>query len=192
MAFDWTQVDGYRDDMSAEEKLALLNEYTPPEPPKEPEPQKPVQPAEPERPKPGFISKRDFDKVSSELAAAKKQLRSRMTEDEQREQDRLAEMEAKDQELAALRKEKALSMHKASFMGQGYDEALAEEAAAAMTDGDMDGVFAAMKKYNTAFEKSLRAKILAETPKPPASDDPNSEEARKQDREKLRKYFGLA
>ena len=28
MAFDWTQVDGYRDDMSAEEKLALLNEYT--------------------------------------------------------------------------------------------------------------------------------------------------------------------
>lgn len=192
MAFDWTTLEGYRDDMSAEEKLQLLEGYNPPEPAKETKPEPAPAPTEPEKPRPGYILKRDFDKVSSELAAAKKQLRSRMTEDEQREQDRLAEMEAKDQELAALRKEKALSMHKASFLSQGYDEALAEEAATAMTDGDMDGVFTAMKKFNTAYEKSLRAKILAETPKPPASDDPNSEEARKQSDAKLRKYFGLA
>jgi len=183
MAFDWTQVDGYRDDMSAEEKLELLNSYTP----KEPEP-----PADAAKPGPGFISKKDFDKVSSELAAAKKQLRSKMTEDEQREQDRAAERQAIEDELTALRKEKTLSGHKASFLGQCYVEALADEAAKAMTDGDMDGVFAAMKRHSIAYEKQLRAKILAETPTPPAGGDPNSEEAKKQDQAQLRKYFGLA
>ena len=185
MAFDWSQVEGYRDDMSADEKLELLNNYTPPEPEKKPEPE------EPPKPKPGYISKKDFDKVSSELAAAKKQLRSRMTEDEQREQDRAAEKQAIEEELATLRKEKTLTSYKASFLGQHYEESLADEAAAAMADGDMEGVFSAMKRHEIAYEKALRAKILAETPTPPAGGDPNSEEAKKQDQAKLRQYFGL-
>ena len=32
MAFDWTTVDGYREDMSADEKLALLDNYEPAQP----------------------------------------------------------------------------------------------------------------------------------------------------------------
>lgn len=186
MAFDWTAVEGYREDMSSDEKLALLDNYTPPTP--EPNPESTPEPA---APRAGYIPKKDFDKVSSELAAAKKQLRSKMSEDEQREADRAAEMEAKETELATLRREKQLSSHKASFLGQGYDEALAEEAATAMVDGDMDGVFAAMKRFNTANEKALRAKILAETPTPPASDNPDSEAAKAKDMAQLRKYFGL-
>lgn len=187
MAFDWTAVEGYREDMSSDEKLALLENYTPPTPEPAPDPKPEVKPD----PRPGYIPKKDFDKVSSELAAAKKQLRSKMSEDEQREADRLAEMEAKDTELAALRREKQLSSHKASFLGQGYDEALAEEAATAMVDGDMDAVFAAMKKFNAANEKAMRARILAETPTPPASDNPDSKEAKEKDLAQLRKYFGL-
>ena len=95
MAFDWNGVEGYREDMSADEKLALLDNYTPPTP-NEPE-EKPNKPQEPEpkpAPKPGYIPKRDFDKLSSDYAALKKQMRSKMSEDEQREADRQAEMEA--------------------------------------------------------------------------------------------------
>lgn len=176
MSFDWTKVDGYREDMTADEKLALLENFEA----EEPAP----------KPAPGTVSKAQFDKVSSELAAMKKQMRSRMNEDEQKEADRKANEEAMQEELATLRKEKTLNSHKASFLSQGYDEVLATEAAAAMADGDTDGVFAAMKKFNAANEKALRVKILKETPTPPAGDDPEKEKLKK-DEAKLREWFGL-
>lgn len=201
--FDWTAVDGYREDMTADEKLALLENYTPPtsEPEPKPEPE-PKSAAEPEpkpapaprtsnTPKPGYISKRDFDRVSSELAAAKRQLRSRMSEEEQREAERQDEIAARDEELKSLRRDKTLSMHRASFMGLGLAEDLAAEAAEKLADGDSEGLFDALKRYQTGYEKALRAKILAETPKPPAGLEQNDAEAKKRDEAKLRGYFGL-
>jgi hypothetical protein len=199
MAFDWKNVEGYREDMSADEKLALLENYEPatPEPEPEPAPEPAPAPA-PEKPaphtsptpKPGYISKRDYDRVSSELAAAKRQLRSRMSEEEQREAERQDEIAARDEELKSLRRDRTLSMHKASFLGLGLGEDLAAEAAEKLADGDSEGLFDALKRHQTGYEKSLRAKILAETPKPPAS-DPNSEEAKRQDKDNLRRLFGL-
>ena len=185
MAFDWTKVEGYNEGMTADEKLALLENYEPDKP--DPEQNNP----EETKPRAGYIPKKDFDKVSSELAAAKKQLRSRMTEDEQKEADRQAEIDAVNAELATLRREKTLANHKAAFVGQGYTEELADEAATALADGDSDALFASMKKFMSAHEKALRAKILSETPHPPSSDDPNDEAARKRDNDKLRGYFGL-
>lgn len=192
MAFDWTTVEGYKDDMSADEKLALLENYEAPkaEPAEPKTEQKPA--GDNPAPKPGFISKREFDKLASDLAAAKKQLRSRMSEEEQREAERQAAIEAQEEELKTLRREKAMSAHKASFMGLGLEEALANDAAKALVDGESDELFGVLKRYQTGYEKTLRAKILAETPKPPAGEDPNGEEARKQDYSKLRGYFGLS
>lgn len=187
MSFDWTKLEGYREDMTSDEKLALLEQYEPqPEPAGDPAPdsQKP-------EPRPGYIPKKDFDKVASELAAAKKQLRAKMTDAEQQEADRLAELEAKETELTALRREKTLSGYNAALLGLGFDSALAEETATSMVDGDMDAVFAGMKKHMTATEKALRAQILKDTPAPPSDDDPNNAEKAKRDQEKLRSYFGL-
>lgn len=205
MSFDWTNVEGYREDMSADEKLALLDNYEAPkptepeqtmtEPTSEPKPapkQNTEQTAPKSAPKPGFISKREYDKLASDYAAAKRQLRSKMSEDEQREADRQAEIAAREEELKSLRREKTLSMHKASFMGLSLDEKLADEAATALVDNDSDALFDVLKRYQVGYEKSLRAKILAETPKPPASTDPNGEEAKKQDTANLRRYFGLS
>ena len=200
MAFDWTNVEGYREDMSADEKLALLDNYTQPTPEPEPTPepkpeQKPApapKPTPEPAPKPGYISKREFDKVSSQLADAKRQLRSKMSEEEAREADRQAEIAAREEELKSLRRDKTLSNHKASFMGLGLGEDLATEAATMLADGDNDGLFDALKRYQLGFEKQLRAKILAETPKPPTGDDPNGEEAKKKDVAQLRHYFGLS
>ena len=192
MQIDWNTVEGYREDMSADEKLALLDNYTPPTDPKDdpkndPEPKNDTKPA----PKPGYIPKRDFDKLSSDYAALKKQMRSKMSDEEQREAERQAAIEAQEEELKTLRREKALSTHKASFMGLGLDEKLSEEAATALVDGEHDDLFGALKRYQTGYEKALRAKILAETPKPPAGTDPNGEEAKKQDTANLRRFFGL-
>ena len=185
MAFDWTQVEGYREDMTNDEKMALLENYNPPAPaPAEPEPAP--------RNNGNMIPKAQFDKVSSELAAAKKQLRSKMTEDEQKEADRQAERDEMRTELEALRREKTQAGYKAAYLSQGYDEQLAEEAATALVDGEMDVVFAAMKKHATNAEKALRARILSETPVPPAGDDPDNDAKKKAEEDKkLRKYFGL-
>lgn len=197
MAFDWTSVEGYREDMSADEKLALLENYSPAEPAPSGDPAPAAAPAAKPTPdsnlapKPGYISKREFDKLSSQLAETKRQLRSKMSEDEAREADRQAEMAARDEELKSLRRERTLGLNKAAFLGLGLEENLAGEAATMLADGDNDGLFMALKKHQAGFEKTLRAKILAETPKPPASEDPNSEEAKKKDQEQLRRYFGL-
>ena len=190
MAFDWTKVEGYREDMTAEEKLSLLeNMDTDPNPQPDPEPDPAPTPNKaPSRE--GMISKAQFDKVSKELAAAKRQLRAKMTNDEIEEERRRQEQEDMKLELETLRKEKTVSNHKASFLSQGYDEALADEAANAMADGDMETVFAVMRKHSVNAEKALRAKILKETPVPPAGDDPNEAKAKKEMAD-LRASFGL-
>lgn len=190
MSFDWTKVEGYREDMTAEEKLSLLeNMNTDPNPQPDPEPDPAPTPSKaPSRE--GMISKAQFDKVSKELAAAKRQLRAKMTNDEIEEERRRQEQEDMKLELETLRKEKTVSNHKASFLSQGYDEALADEAANAMADGDMETVFAVMRKHSVNAEKALRAKILKETPVPPAGDDPNEAKAKKEMAD-LRASFGL-
>ena len=190
MSFDWTKVEGYREDMTAEEKLSLLeNMDTDPNPQPDPEPDPAPTPSKaPSRE--GMISKAQFDKVSKELAAAKRQLRAKMTNDEIEEERRRQEQEDMKLELETLRKEKTVSNHKASFLSQGYDEALADEAANAMADGDMETVFAVMRKHSVNAEKALRAKILKETPVPPVGDDPNEAKAKKEMAD-LRASFGL-
>ena len=69
---------------------------------------------------------------------------------------------------------------------------LVGKSATAMVDGDMDTVFAVMKKQSVNAEKAMRAKILKETPVPPASDDPNDEKKKQEEAKKLRGYFGLS
>lgn len=187
MSFDWTKIAGYREDMTADEKLALLDnqeEETPA--PAEPEVEQP-----PAKPATGLISKVQFDKVASELAKVKKELRARMSAEEQKEADRLANDEAIKLELESLRREKTLNSYKASYLSQGYDERLAEDAATAMADGDMDTVFALMKKQSANAEKALRAKILKEIPVPPAGENPSADMEKKKELASLRESFGL-
>lgn len=198
MSFDWTKIAGYREDMTADEKLALLEtQEEDNQPPAEPEQENPS-PTQPEpeqqppvKPTPHMISKVQFDKVASELAKVKKELRARMTAEEQKEADRMANDEAMRLELESLRREKTLSNYKASYLSQGYDERLADEAATALADGDMDTVFALMKKQATNSEKALRAKILKEIPVPPAGEAPNADMEKKKEMEILRASFGL-
>lgn len=165
MNINWDQIEGYREDMTAEERLELLAKYEPPQP----ESAETKQPEAAAEPKPGsFVSKAAFDKAASEIAALKKQLRSRMTDDEKREQERREQQEAEETmkaELEQLRRERTTSAHKASFLGLGFDEESADSAATALVDGDLDSVFALLKKQQQTAERNLRAQLLKETPR---------------------------
>ena len=165
--FDWTKVSGYREDMTAEEKLALLMEDN----------------AIPE-PSP-TVSKDVFDKTASELAKVKRELREKQTAEETAEAERAAREAAMDEELKTLRREKTISTHKASFLALGYDEKLASTAAEALADGKTEAVFAAMGQNLDAVKKAADTAALDNTKKPPAGDPPTADNA------DLRGYMGL-
>ena len=151
MAFDFTKLDGYKPEMSPEEKLALLDKY------------------EPDKPDlTGYIQKSTFDKTASELAEAKRQLKAKQTEEERKEAERLEAEAAMKAELEALRRDKTISDSKAKFLGLGYDEKLATETAKALADGDMEKVFSNQAIHLENVKKAAAAAALAGDPKPPA------------------------
>ena len=114
----------------------------------------------------GYVKKDALDKVSSEAAAYKKQLREKQTAEETSEAERRAAQERLESELAELKKDKAVSENKARLLGIGYEEALATETAKAIVDGNLDLVFTNQKKHQESIEKAIRAKLLENTPPP--------------------------
>ena len=115
--------------------------------------------------------KNALSKSNSEAADYKKQLREKMSEDEQKKQKEREERESMQKELDALRRESVVSKNKARLVALGYEEALADETAEAMADGKIEKVFANQKKHLEAFEKRVRAEALKNTPKPTPDGD---------------------
>ena len=150
---DVSKIEGYAE-MSAEDKLKALEAYDVPDPDMS-----------------GFVSKEQFDKTASELAAKKKELRDKLTGDEAAKQKEQEERESMRKELDALRRESVVSKNKARLVALGYEEALADETAEAMADGKIEKVFANQKKHLEAFEKRVRAEALKNTPKPTPDGD---------------------
>jgi len=117
-----------------------------------------------------FVAKSTFDKKASEAAELNRQLKSRMSEEEQaraKQAEDLANMQA---ELEQLRAEKAISELTAQFLGLGYGEELAKSTASALHKGDMQVLFKNHAKFTADREKALKAELLRETPTPPAGE----------------------
>ena len=146
---DISKIENYAN-MTAEEKLAALEAF-----------EYEADNSDAER------LKAAVSKANSEAAELKRQLKARMSEDEQKEAERIAADAAIKAELDALRKETATSKNKAKFLGLGYDEKLAAETATALADGDMDKVFANQQIHIENVRKTERAASLAGDQKPP-------------------------
>lgn len=150
---DVTKIEGYAD-MTPEEKLKALEGYDVPDPDYS-----------------GYVKKDVFDKTASELAAKKKELTEKMSEDEQKKVKEAEERQALEEKYNALLRENAVSKNKTKLLALGYDEKLADETAEAMADGDLDKVFKNQKKFLEGFEKSIRAEVLKDTPEPTGDGD---------------------
>jgi len=171
MKIDVTKLDGYRPEMTADEKLALIEKHDIPDPDYS-----------------GYVKKDVFDRTASEVADWKKKYHGKLSEDEKKEAERLASEAALQKELETLRKETAVTKHKAKYLGLGYDENLASETAQAFADGDMDKVFENQKKHQEALEKAAKAAALASGDPPP----PGRNEPPKGDRAKLIEQYNEA
>ena len=107
-------------------------------------------------------------KANSEAADWRKKHNALLTEDEQKKQQNEEELTTLRQRVADMEKKELIAGHKAKFLAVGYDEALADATAKAMVDGDTEKVFANQKKFLEAHDKSIKAELLGNTPKPPA------------------------
>lgn len=121
----------------------------------------------------GYVKKSMFDSKCSELAAANKALKGKMTEDEAKQAEAAEKAKADQAErkkLAADLKEAnqklATMTYTNSYLAIGYDKKLAEEAAQAIVSGDMAKVFACQQKYNTAKEAEIKANLMNGDPRP--------------------------
>ena len=113
-----------------------------------------------------------LSKSNSENADWKKKHREALSEEERKAQEMADRMKQLEEQNATLLRESSVSKHKAKFLGMGYDEALAGDAAVAMADGDMDKLFSYQQKHQEALEKKIRADALKSTPKPvPGNED---------------------
>lgn len=124
----------------------------------------------------GFVTKAQFDKTASELAEAKRSLKSKMTEDEVARAETERVHKETQEKYEALLKESTITKYKAKYMAQGYDEKLAEETAAALYNGETDKVFANGEKFKAAVEQKTKADVLKNTPKPGGAGNSEGEE----------------
>lgn len=111
-----------------------------------------------------FVSKNTADKYASEAASLKKQLRERMTAEEQQEAERKQLME----DLNRLRREQAIDRSTARLTGMKMSPSMASKLATALLDGDMEAIYDHLGKFMDDREKVIRAELLRETPEPPA------------------------
>lgn len=148
MKIDIKKIEGY-DKMSAEDKLKALESFEMPDPDYS-----------------GYVKKDLFDKTASELAEKKKELKSRLTEDEAKKLKEAEERKELQDKYELLLHKTAVSENKAKLLGLGYENNLAAETAEAMVNGDLDKVFENQKKHLENFEKQIRAEGLKKTPRP--------------------------
>lgn len=93
------------------------------------------------------------DTASSEAASFKKQLRARMSANEQEEAEKKARDAAIEQELQELRNESRINKYSKRFMGVGMDETSATELAS------LTGEIAEPEKFFSALDKFVKATI---------------------------------
>ena len=110
--------------------------------------------------------KNALSKSNSEAAEFKKQLREKMSAEEVKAKEDAEKYEEVVKERDALLREKTILGHKTKYLSLGYDEALANDTAEAMANGEIDKVFANQKKHLESVEKKIRADVLKDTPKP--------------------------
>lgn len=129
-----------------------------------------------------------MDKAASEAAGYKKQLNARLSDEERTKQESEAAMKAMQDELAALKQEKRLSDAKTMFLGGGFDEATAADAATAFVESDSEKMSAALKKFREAIVTQTKSALMDASPKPDSASQDDADG--KDDATKLAESLG--
>ena len=174
---DVSTIKGYAD-MSAEEKIAALESY-------EYEAAKAQDDTELSKLK-TMLSQRN-----SEINKLKDDIKARMTAQERAEAERAERDRQRDEEIAALRKDKTVGEYAKRCMGIGYDADLAQRAAVAMADGDTDTVFTCLQSFVEVTKKKLEDEALNRQPSLSGGMPPTTATAVDSETANMRRWMGL-
>ena len=113
--------------------------------------------------------KNSFDSTSSELSTAKKQLKAKMTAEEQIEEEKRLADEAKDAKIQELESKFRTMDYSKRYMGIGMDEKTAESLSELTGElADADKFFSALGKFitasNKAAEENYRQELIKNNP----------------------------
>lgn len=97
--------------------------------------------------------KNSFDTTSSELSTAKKQLKAKMSAEEQIEEEKRIADEAKDAEIKELKEKFRTMDYSKRYMGIGMDEKTAESLS------ELTGDLPDVDKFFSALDKFVKSKI---------------------------------
>lgn len=164
---DTGKIEGY-DGMTLEQKVAALTGYEIPEAPDMSK----------------YVAKSVFDKTSSDLAKAKKDLQGKMSEDElkaakqaEKDAEGKAAMEDLQGKYDELLKRFTVQTYKTNYISLGYDSKLAEETAEALASGDTEKVFANQKKHAEAQAARIKEELMKGDPRPSGSGGSENKDA---------------
>lgn len=107
-----------------------------------------------------------FDKASSEAAAYKKQYNEKLTDEERKKQEADSEIQAMRDKLAEFEQRERLSTAKAAFLGGGFDETTAADAASAFIEGDIEKMSSAVKAFKDSIAAAAKSELMGNNPKP--------------------------
>ena len=133
-----------------------------------------------------------LSKANGEAAEYKRQLRLKQTEQERAEAERAEQEQAMREELATLRKEKAVSDYTARCVALNMDADLAAQTANAMAYGNMEAVFDCLKSFVEATVKRLNNEALNRQPGLSAGVPPTKGNTEDEITAQLRRYAGLS
>ena len=104
--------------------------------------------------------------ASKDASEWKAKFRATQDEATQKAEEQKEEIERIMAENEALRKTQTLATHTAGWLGLGFDETLASEAAEASVGNDFDALLATLKKFIEAHDKELKAANIRNMPAP--------------------------
>lgn len=107
----------------------------------------------------GYVKKELLDKTSSELAAAKRSLKEKMTTEEAAKAQSDEAMKELQDKYNELLKKTSIAENTAKYLEVGYSPELAKSTAEAIFNGDMDAVLENQKKYNAECEKRFKENV---------------------------------
>lgn len=112
-------------------------------------------------------NRKTIENLTKENADKKRELAAKMTEQEKAEAERAERDAAIIAELETLRKEKALSEGKATFLSLGMSDEQAKSASEAFLGGDIAKFSTAFSAYMKAHDEAVEAARVKGAPKPP-------------------------
>lgn len=99
--------------------------------------------------------KNALNKANGEAAEYKRQIREKQSEQERLAAEQEEENKKVREERDALLKEKTVLEYTAKYLAMGYDNDLAADTAKALSDGDMQKVFANQETFQKKYKQSI-------------------------------------